>query len=202
MSEEEEKKVSLREECEARLNSPLPLLMRSRNFIFGQESPDNYTKFSFFLALVIWLIFLTWSVLGTIAIRMREMIVDQKEINVTEMIEARGIKLGFEPNAFIGRLEAFHAISIGFWMIVFIGLVLLWRKNERFVYFFFTGCALYLLFMLVMLGFGYYSGDTTFFDKIAFAIMVLHTAVYAYFLKREKSGQKLNFFGVDEDEEN
>ena len=87
-------------------------------------------------------------------------------------------------------------------MIVFIGLVLLWRKNERFVYFFFTGCALYLLFMLVMLGFGYYSGDTTFFDKIAFAILVLHTAVYAYFLKREKSGQKISFFGVDEDEEN
>ncbi|HLP56266.1 MAG TPA: hypothetical protein VK151_14615 [Fluviicola sp.] len=200
MSEEEEKKVNFREEFEAHLNSPLPILIRIRNFIFGKESPDTYTKFSFFLALSIWLIFLTWSVLGSIAIRMREMIVDQKEINVTEMIEARGIELGFEPNAFIGRLEAFHALSIGFWIVVFIGLVLLWRKNERFVYFFFTGCGLYLLFMWVMLGFGYYRGDTTFFDKIVFWIMVLHTAVYAYFLKREKTGERLNFFGVDEDE--
>lgn len=200
MAEEEEKKVNFREEFEAHLNSPLPILIRIRNFIFGKETPDTYTKFSFFLALSIWLIFLTWSVLGSIAIRMREMIVDQKEINVTEMIEARGIELGFEPNAFIGRLEAFHALSIGFWIVVFIGLVLLWRKNERFVYFFFTGCGLYLLFMWVMLGFGYYRGDTTFFDKIVFWIMVLHTAVYAYFLKREKNGERLNFFGVDEDE--
>jgi hypothetical protein len=198
---EEQEKASFREEFEAHLNSPLPLLIRLRNFIFGKESPDTYTKFSFFLALVIWAIFLIWSVLGTVAIRMREVIFDQKEIDVTAMIEQRGTELGFEPNAFIGRLEAFHALSIGFWGVVFIGLVLLWRKNERFIYVFFTGCGLYLLFMWVMLGFGYYSQDTTFFDKIAFAILVLHTAVYAFFLKREKQGNKVNFFGMEDDEE-
>src|SRR3989338_1967035 len=180
--EEEEKKVNLREEFEAHLNSPLPLLIRIRNFIFGKETPDNYTKFSFFLALVIWSIFLIWSVLGSIAIRMREMIVDQKEIDVTEMIEARGIELGFEPNAFIDRLEAFHALSICFWLVVFIGLVLLWRKNERFVYFFFTGCGFFLFFFLVVLVFFFFN----------FYII--------YFLKREKSGQQLNFFGVDDEE--
>jgi hypothetical protein len=198
---EEEEKSTLREEFEAHLSSPLPILIRLRNFIFGKESPDNYTKFSFWLGLIIWLIFMIWAVLGSVAIRMREIIVDQKEIDVTAMIERRGAELGFEPNAFIGRLEAFYALSIGFWIVVFIGLVLLWRKNERFIYVFFTGCGLYLLFMWVMLGFSYYSQDTTFFDKIAFAILVGHTAVYAYFLKREKSGNKIHLFGVDTDEE-
>jgi hypothetical protein len=198
---EEEEKTTLREEFEAHLSSPLPMLIRVRNFIFGKESPDNYTKFSFWLGLVIWLIFMTWAVLGTIAIRMREIIVDQKEIDVTAMIEQRGMELGFEPAEFIGRLEAFYALSIGFWIVVFIGLVLLWRKSERFIYVFFTGCTLYLLFLLVMLGVDYYAQDTTFFDKIAFAVLVIHTGVYAYFLKREKSGNKLHLLGIDTDDE-
>jgi len=200
---EEEEKSTLREEFEAHLSSPTLLLKRMRNFIFGKEVPDMYTKFSFWLGLVIWFIFMVWAVLGSIAIRMREIIVDEKEIDVTAMIGQRGTELGFEPEAFIGRLEAFYALSIGFWIVVFIGLVLLWRKNERFIYVFFTGCGLYLLFMWVMLGFSYYAQDTTFFDKIAFVVLVAHTGVYAYFLKREKSGNKVHLFGVntDDDEE-
>lgn len=200
MSEEKEA-TNLREEFEAHLNSPLPLLNRLRNFIFGKESPDGYTKFSFFLALAGWLIFLTWSVLGNIAIRMRGLIVNEKEVDVTTMIEKRGTELGFEPHAFIGRLEAFYAISLVFWIITFVGLILLWRKKMRFVWFFFGGCGLYLLFMWVMLGFGYWREDTTFFDKIAFAVMVLHTAVYAYFMKREISGTKMLLFGIEDEEE-
>ena len=198
---EEEPKTSIREEFEAHLNSPLTILMRIRNFIFGTEAPDTYTKFSFFLALTGWLIFMIWSVMGTIAIRMRELIVDNKEIDVTALIEKRGMALGFEPDSFIGRLEAFHALSIAFWIVAFIGLVLLWRKNEKFVYFYFSGCGLYLVFMWAMLGFGYYSKDTTFFDKIAFFVMVAHTAFYAYFLRREKSGNKIYLFGIEDDDE-
>jgi len=201
VTEEKEQKTTFRAEFEAHLDSPLPLLIRLRNFIFGKESPDNYTKFSFYFALIIWVIFMIWSVLSSVAIRMRTIVFDRKEIDVTAMIEQRGLALGFQPNAFIGRLEAFYALSIIFWIIVFIGLVLLWRKNERFIYFFFTGCGLYLLFMWVMLGFSYYAQDTTFFDKIAFATLVIHTAVYGYLLKREKSGKKLQFFGIDDEEE-
>lgn len=198
---EQEEKTGFRQEFEAHLNSPLTILMRLRNFIFGTETPDMYTKFSFFLAFAGWAIFMLWSVLGTIVIRMRELIVDNKEIDVTALIEARGIALGFEPDAFIGRLEAFYALSIVCWTVVFIGLVLLWRKNERFMYVYFTGCGCYLILMWTMLGFGYYSRDTTFFDKIAFAVMVSHTAVYAYFLKREKSGNKIYLFGIEEEDE-
>lgn len=191
----------LREEFEAHLNSPMPLLIRTRNLIFGKTAPDNYTQFSFFLGLIICVIFMLWSVLGSVAIRMREIIVNEKEIDVTAMIERRGAELGFEPQAFIGRLEAFYALSIGFWFVVFVGLIMLWRKNLRFIYIFWSGCGLYLVFMWVMLGFGYYRDDTTLFDKIAFLVLVIHTSVYAYFLKREQEGNKLHLFGVNLDEE-
>ena len=196
---EQEEKTGFRQEFEAHLNSPLTILMRLRNFIFGTKIPDTYTKFSFFLALAGWAIFMLWSVIGTVVIRMRDLIVDNKEIDVTALIEARGIALGFEPGIFIGRLEAFYALSIVCWTVVFIGLVLLWRKNELFFFVYFTGCGCYLLLMWTILGFGYYSRDTTFFDKIAFAAVAGHTAVYAYFLKREKNGNKVRLFGIEDD---
>lgn len=197
---ESAEKNSFRAEFEAHLNSPVPLLNRLRNFIFGKVAPDNYTKFSFYLALVIWAIFLLWSVLGYVAIHMRQIIADQKEIDVILMIERRGHELGFPADDFIGKLEAFHGMSIGFWAVAFIGLVLMWRKNLRFIYVFFPACLAYLIFMWSMLGFGYYTKDTTFFDKIAYAILVLHTAVYAYFLYREEKGIPLRLFGIDTDE--
>jgi len=198
---EEQEKTSFREEFEAHLDRPLTILMRLRNFIFGTESPDLYTKFSFFLALIGWVIFMTWSVVSTVVIRMREVIIDTKEIDVTTMIGNRGIALGFEPDDFLGRLEAFHALSIGFWVVVFVGLVMLWRKNERFIYVFWAGCGLYIVFLWVMLGFSYYVQDTTFFDKIAFLVLVGHTSAYAYFLKRERSGNRVRMFGIEEEED-
>lgn len=194
---ETENKTNFREEFEAHLNSPLPLIIRARNFIFGKERPDYYTQFSFYFALVFWFIFFLWSIMGNMVISLRNWIQDEKKINVTELIDKRGIELGFEPMSFMGRLELFHSVSIFFWIATFLGLILLWRKNLKFVYFFFSGAILYLLFMWVMLGFGYWSKDTTLFDKVTFFLMIGHTAVYAFFLKKEKEGQAFSFFGVD-----
>lgn len=177
---------NIQSELEANLNSPRPLLVRVRNLIFGTQQPDNYTKFTFFLAIAIWFIFFVWSVVSAIVIRLGDTILDNKEIDVVELIENRGKQLGFESGEFIGRLEAFHALSVVFWGITFVGLVLLWRKNVRFTYFFFTGCGLYFVFLLTMLGFQHYIHDTTSFDKIAFAVLVIQTAIYAFFRKREE----------------
>lgn len=197
---EKQQQSEFRHELEAHLSSPLPLLMRLRHMVFGSNSPDNYTKFSFFLGLIIWFVFIVWSVLSMVAIRMRDAIFQGKEIDVEQLIENRGLQLGFEPGTFTDRLTNYYTFSVICWILVFIGLVLLWRKHIAFIWFFFGGCGLYLLSMWIMLGFGYYNQDTTFFDKIAFALLIGHTVVYAYFLKREQSGNKIHLFGVDDEE--
>ncbi len=197
----QDSKLNERNQLEEQLSKPSSWLVRVRNVIFGELRPDTYTKLTFFLAIVIWCIFFLWSILGNIAIRASEWIEKEKKIPVTELIEKRGLELGFEPHEFIGRLEAFHAVSIGLWIVVFVGLVLLWRKNFKFVFFFFGGTTVYLLFMWSTVGINYWWNDTTTFDKITFFIFNLQTAIYAYFLKHELKGERVNFFGVDEDDE-
>jgi hypothetical protein len=186
---------------ESQISGSRALTTRIRHAIFGTETPDYYTQFSFFFALVFWFIFFLWSVLGSVVIRSRDWIMQEKQINVSQLIEDRGMELGFEPQSFIGRLEAFYAVAIFLWIIVLIGLILLWRKNWKFVYFFFIGCGLYLMLMWVMLGVGYWSKDTTLFDKTTFFFMLAHTAFYAYYLKREMIGEPLQFFGISTEDD-
>lgn len=195
-----ERKRDLRKELEAHLESPLPLLLRLKNVVFGKTIPDYYTQFSFFLSLIVWIIFTSWSILGSIAIRSRFWMETEKGIDVSALVSTRGEALGFTPESFIGRLETFYALAIVFWIIVFIGIVLLWRKMTWFPYFIFGGAALYLLAMWFILGFSYWYNDTTFFDKLCYILFVGHTAVYFYFFRREMNGEVGNFFGVDDNE--
>jgi len=191
----------IREQLEAHLNSPLPILIRLRNLVFGTVKPDNYTRFSFFLGLIIWFIFFLWSILGMVVIKSRHWIESEKKIKVTDMIENRGKELGFEQFVFAERLGAFHTLSIVCWVIVFVGLVMMYRKIYQFIYPFFFGIGLYLLLMWFMLGFGYWAKDTTTFDKITFFLLAAHTGLYAFFLKQEILGKPMSFFGVSEEEE-
>lgn len=198
---EQGRNTGFREGLEAQLNSPITLLTRLRNLIFGEGSPDNYTKISFFTGLAGWMIFFTWSVLGTAAIRMRYVIMDKKEIDVVALLEKRGTELHFEPGTFISRIESFYSISIFLWALVFIGLVLLWRKNTKFMWFFFSGTIGYILLMWMMLGFSYFRHDTTFFDKVSLFVLIAHTAIYAYILSQEVKGIPIRLFGIDTEEE-
>lgn len=193
-------KQEIREQLEEHLNSPLPILLRLRNLVFGEQAPDTYTKISFFFALIIWCIFFLWSILGLVVIQSRHWIKEEKKIDVTQLIEQRGQELGFDRFVFADRLETFHTASIVCWIIVFAGLVLLYRKRMEFIYLFGAGTGIYLLLMWFMLGFGYWLKDTTTFDKIVFILMVAHTFLYYYFLKMEKAGNKTNFFGIKEED--
>ncbi len=197
---EEKSKQEIRQQLEEHLNSPLPILMRLKNLVFGEKAPDTYTRISFFFALIIWFIFFLWSILGVVVIQSRHWIKEEKKVDVTQLIEQRGQELGFDQFVFADRLETFHTASIICWLVVFVGLVMLYRKKIEFIYLFLAGCGIYLLLMWIMLGFSYWAKDTTTFDKVVFILMVLHTSIYYYFLKMEKSGNSINFFGIKEEE--
>lgn len=50
--------------------------------------------------------------MGSVVIRAHLWIEEEKNIQVSKLIDQRGIDLGFEPQSFIGRLEAFYALGI------------------------------------------------------------------------------------------
>lgn len=189
------------EHIETILDSPIPLLQKLRLLIFGEIKPDPYTQVTFYITFISWLIFFLWSLISYFAISFKAVIQEQKSIDVAAILKKRGEDLGFEPTDFLDRLLTFHLISIVCWLFVFVGIVLIWRKDKRFIYFFFGGTIFYLGMLLFYLNFAYYKADTTFFDKLLFIAMNLISLMYFFLLRKEENGGSLSFFGEDEEDE-
>ena len=184
-----------------RFQSPVPALIQFRNFIFGKTKPDAYTRVTFYMNLIIWITFMFWNVASYFTIASRQLILSQKGIDVAEIITNRGIELGFEDGDFLSRLLTFHGVSIICWGIIFIGLVLLYRKRSAFIYFILGGLIFYVGMSMFYLNFSYFVEDTTTYDKIALLIMITSTVLHSFLMKNERSGGSISLFGeVEEDE--
>lgn len=193
MSETETKKANIK------FHSPLPFIVKLRNLIFGKIFPDAYTQVTFYLSITIWFILFVWSCISYFVIVLRDFIYDQKGIQVETIVNARGEQLGFEAGEFLDRLLTFHLTSILCWLLVLIALVMLWRKNIKFIYFFLGGTLIYLAMILFYLNTLYFREDITFFDKIAFMALNANVLIYYFLLKREVKGGNISFFGEDEE---
>ena len=165
--------------------------------IFSNREPDAMIKVSFYLSLTLWILFFAWSLLSFGAIYFRETIQNSKQIAVADMINERGLELGFDAGDFADRLLIFHTVSIIAWIFVFVGIVLIWRQVSNYVYFFFGGTALYFLTLIFYMNVDYYLEDTTFFDKIAFITLNLIGAINTLLLKSGNSEKAKGLFDED-----
>lgn len=175
--------------------SPVPFIIKFRNFIFGKTKPDIYTRVTFFSNLVIWATFFIWHCISYFTITSRTLILRQKGIPVERIIEKRGAQLEFTPGDFLNRLLTFHAISIICWALVFLGLVLLFRKRKQFSYFILGAITFYLGMNVFYLSFTYFMEDTTAYDKIALLVLVASIIFHTYLMKNERLGGSISFFG-------
>jgi hypothetical protein len=175
--------------------SPVPVLIKLRNLIYGKGRPDIYTQITYYINLLIWMSFMFWNVISYFAITSRHMIYQQKGISLTAIVERRGKELNFEPGTFLDRLYTFHAISIICWGLVFIGLVLLYRKKKQFIYFTLGPVIFYLGMTMFYLSFTYFAEDTTAYDKVALLIFIASISIHSYLMKNEREGGTISFFG-------
>jgi hypothetical protein len=184
-----------------KLESPIPFVIILRNWIFGKKRPDIYTRLTFLTNLVIWLLFLIWSSFSYFAVASREWIWQQKGIAVTWIIERRGGQLGFEEGVFLNRLEWANLIGLCCWILFFIGLIFLYRKKRVFIYFTLIPLLAYIGINSLYLSFTYFVEDITLFDKILLLISLVSLTISAYFIRGERDGSPVNFFGVTPDED-
>ena len=184
-----------------KFQSPVPFLNRLRNIIFGKEKPDVFTRLTFYINMIIWLTFLLWSILSYFTITSRHIILQHKGIPVEKIIQKRGAELGFEGSEFLDRLLTFNGIAIICWGIVFIGLILLFRKKKQFIYFVLGGTVFYLGMSLFYLGFDYFLEDITAYDKICLLIIIVSSIIHSYLMKNERDGGSINFFGEAPEDE-
>lgn len=184
-----------------KFQSPIPFIIQFRNLIFGKKKPDIFTLVTFYMNLVIWFTFMIWNIISYFSISMKDFILAQKGISVEEIITKRGLELGFENDEFLNRLLTFHAISIICWTIVFVGIVLLYRKKKQFIYFIVGAILAYVGMSIFYVGYIYFIEDTTTYDKIALLIIVAGSILHYFLMRNESNGGSINFFGAIEDEE-
>ncbi|MDP4636209.1 MAG: hypothetical protein NWS43_00015 [Crocinitomicaceae bacterium] len=193
--------MSQTENQETKFKSPIPILRQLHGYIFGDEKPDNFTQFTFFLNLFFWFIFLLWSVISVLTLSFRHVVEKHKKISIEEIIFNRGKELAFEPSDFLNHLMTTYTVSVILWLAVFVGLVLLWRKNRFFIYFLGGGVILYVSMLIFYMSFTFFVEDTTLFDKIGLLAMLSSSLMYHFLLKKESRDGTMSFFGADEDEE-
>ncbi len=193
--------LSTDEDKVQKFQSPVPLIRQFYLFIVGKKKPDVYTRLTFNINMIIWLSFLLWSILSFFTIKSRALILQTKGIPVEKVIRERGIELGFNGDDFINRLLTFNAIAIICWVIILIGLILLFRKIKQYIYFILGGAFFYLGMSIFYLSYTYFIEDMTFYDKIALLILITSTLFHFFLLKNEREGGNINFFGeIEEDE--
>jgi hypothetical protein len=171
-------------------NSPLPVLNGFKKFFFGKENPEMLQKIAIYINLIIWFIFLIWHILSYSAISFREVIYEVKKVNVEILILNRGSELGYDPSVFMNRLLMFHKLSIVCWSIIFVGISLMWRLKKSYLYFILIPILFYISLLFFYMGFDYFKKDTTFFDKIIFAVFIINSLLYFFMLKaiEDKTG--------------
>lgn len=170
---------------ETRFNSITPLILKLRDLIFGTQRPDLVTRILCYLNLIIWLIFFVWHLIGFTAISLREVILVKKKIDVEALIFERGEALGFKPYEFLNLLMKYHLISSICWAVVFIGIVMMWRRKRIFALFLFGAAGVYFAQIFLLMGWNYFMQDTTWFDKIALGMLVVNSFIFLLFMPRK-----------------
>lgn len=196
MSADEENVLITNKESEpTKFQSPIPFLRQFRNLIFGKKAPDMYTRITFYMNVVIWTTFLIWEILSYFALTSSELFIQKKGIPIHSIVEKRGLALGFEEGEFLNRLVTFHAISIICWIIFFVGLILMYRKMKKYIYFTLSPLIFFIGMNIFYLSFTYFMEDTTAYDKIALLVLIISNIVHSYLLNNKSSGGTSGFFG-------
>lgn len=185
---------------ETKFKSPVPVLKQVRNGLLGRKKPDIFTQITFWIGLCVSVIFLIWSVLGYVAISSSEWIQTEKGIDIEKIIDVRGEQLGFISGEFSNRLITFNGIATICWAIVILGLLFLYRKKMTYTYLVFGAFVFYLGMAFFYLGFGYFVHDITFTDKVMLLILLVSFIAHAIFLRSEKQGKHISFFGEENED--
>ena len=187
-------KKALQEETvyQTKFNSALPMIIIVRNAIFGKKKPDGYTRVTFYINSIIWFTFLIWHLLSYFAFSLRDLIFEEKNIDVTSLITSRGEELGFVAMDFLNHILELHLFSVISWGIMFLGMVLLWRKSRWAIYTILISFASYYALLILFMSLDYFNQDVTFFDKVLLSFMGINLLIY-FIINRWRTKREIAF---------
>lgn len=163
----------------------VPLLIKIRRLILGKKKPDGFTRLMFTIALFCWVLLSFWNGLSYFILLSSDIIEKYKGFSVNQIIIKNGQNLGFNGPEFLATITDFYFYTLFIWAIVFVGLVLMYRKKKAYTLFILGGLIIHFVYMFYALGFQFFIEDVSTFDKILYAILIVGTFVHSILMKKE-----------------
>ncbi|PKR80829.1 hypothetical protein CW751_08665 [Brumimicrobium salinarum] len=181
----------------------IPLFVKIKKLILGNKKPDGFTRLIFSFSLFAWFMLMSWNSISYFVLLTSDIIEKNKGFSVQEVIIKNGQKLGFNGEEFLASLHGFLFHNLFIWLLIFIGLALMYRKKRIYTLFVFGGLMIHFVYMFFTLGFQYFIEDISFFDKILYFILILGTLIHSFLISKEKeTALKNSVSEPNEDSEN
>jgi len=163
----------------------IPLFVKISRIVFGKKKPDGFTRIIFSINLFSWFLLFMWNMISYFVLISSSIIKENKGFSVNAIIRRNGQKLGFNGQEFLDAITQFYFLNNFIWIIIFAGLVLMYRKKAFYPFLLLGGLAVHFLLMFFTLGLQYFLEDVSFFDKILYAILIGSTIIHSFLMKKE-----------------
>lgn len=174
-----------------------PVSTRKENKAQSLNRPDHYTLISFYINLSISIYFVFWDIMMLLALNNVHVIEKYKQLPVLEIIDKRGIELGFEQGAFQEALNQYHVIALCLFIPIALGIFFIWKKRTAFYPLIMIPALLQILIMVILMGPSYIWNDLTAVDKVLYLLFLVNSSIYFGLLRMEKQNGSISFFGED-----
>jgi hypothetical protein len=154
--------------------------------MLGEKRPSQPTRIACLVQWGISIFLIAWHGLRFFALSNRALIEEKKGIRVELLIHLKAFILGFEPDAFLERLEWLHVLGVVSWGIVLFGVVFMYRQSKAYLWVACTGLFIYFLSHVVFFSWSYFFKEVGLGEQllvlISFLLFLLH---YLFFNGKE-----------------
>src|SRR5690554_4896642 len=130
----------------------IPLLLKIRNLILGNQKPDGFTRFMFSVSFFSWFILTMWNAISYFVLLTSDIIEENKGFSVNDVIIKNGQNLGFNGEEFLASITTFYFNSLFVWLFILIGMVLMYRKKSIYTFVVLGGFIFHFTYMFIVLG--------------------------------------------------
>ncbi len=170
---------------------------RLQHTIWGKQKPHWFVRLNYHLCSFLATCALIWHLISYFILKFPEILKQHKHVDVAAIVQLRGLELGFSETEFYDKLIDFSLYSSLLWIVFLAGLILLWRGIKAYVYVTLGLGVIYLAMMLSLLGGTYFIEDTTTFDKVSLAFILVITLIQ-HFVFNKTFPPKSDFISKDE----
>ncbi len=166
--------------------SPLPFILQIRNWIYGTHPPSLIVRLGFYGMNTIAIFFLGWNLLSFVALRMQNLVYENKNISVAEFLSERAVELEIHPDYILPKLLTYYSISVLCWGVFLIGMAFLWRKKKIFFWLSLGALLFHIGMALFYVGGLFFWVEITATDKLLIFLCIVTVAFYRFFYFRDE----------------